>query len=242
LLFIGLGALALAVAGATIVQAETLPLTVVSATSDVFDAGESTPSTGGTVPTAIALPSNSQFLEFPSVTGTVQASGGWPVNGPDGFLQSTNIYAYPQTGISGIRADTAMFLAGVFLTDLAMTPGDEPQRLNFTASTGIGSDFTSLSPALGQIFFIGDGQTSGSVLQQFNVPAGATRLFLGFADAVDFGGANGAFQGNYGGNSGSFDVGYGITARPTPEPGTLALLAAGVVGLIGYGTRRRWSK
>ena len=170
----------------------------------------------------------------------MQASGGWPVNGPDGFLQSTNIYAYPQTGISGIRADTAMFLAGVFLTDLAMTPGDEPQRLNFTASTGIGSTHVTVARTRANLLHRRRpdlGQRAATI----QCPGGRHAMFLGFADAVDFGGQR-AFQGNYGGNSGSFDVGYGITARPTPEPGTLALLAAGVVGLIGYGTRRRWSK
>jgi hypothetical protein len=68
----------------------------------------------------------------------------------------------------------------------------------------VGTEFATLTPALGQVFFIGDGLTgtgSGSV-QTFTVPRGATRLFLGIADASGFGGRPGC----YGDNIGMFQV------------------------------------
>jgi hypothetical protein len=91
---------------------------------------------------------------------------------------------------------------------------------------------SSYSPLLNQVFFIGDGLTgtgSGSV-QQFVIPAGATRLFLGSSDGA---GAN------YD-NSGSFSVtvtdsGGGSTPPATPAPGTGVLLLTGLVALaIAY--------
>ena len=59
--------------------------------------------------------------------------------------------------------------------------------------------------------------------------------------SMDFGTLNlttGAFT-----KIGSSPVQYGGSiASPTPEPGTLALLAAGAVGLVGYGLRRRMKR
>jgi hypothetical protein len=53
-----------------------------------------------------------------------------------------------------------------------------------------------------QIFFIGDGRTHDGEAQRFKVPRGATRLYLGFADAWGWRGAPGYFDDN----SGSLDV------------------------------------
>jgi hypothetical protein len=53
---------------------------------------------------------------------------------------------------------------------------------------------------LGQVFFIGDGLTdvgSGDV-QTFVAPPGATRLFLGIADASGFTGDAGCYSDNVG--------------------------------------------
>jgi hypothetical protein len=83
-------------------------------------------------------------------------------------------------GISGISGPFAGWLVGVFETDTE--PIDPPPaRLNFNT---IGTNFTMLSPAINQLFFIGDGLSghgSGSV-QQFAAPANATRLFLGISE------------------------------------------------------------
>ncbi|HME68245.1 MAG TPA: hypothetical protein VKM54_00015 [Myxococcota bacterium] len=86
--------------------------------------------------------------------------------------------------------------------------------------------FSSLSPLLKQPFFIGDGLTgngSGSV-QQFIVPAGATRLFLASGDA--FGWYN---------NTGSFT----LDVVAVPEPASLSLTALRGAALIALAWWRR---
>lgn len=88
-----------------------------------------------------------------------------------------------------------MFLVGVFLSDAA--PGSSaPTILNFSNA----DDFTSISPELGQTFYIGDaltGMGSGSI-QEFVVPDAASRLYLGFADAIGFSGTAGYYDDNIG--------------------------------------------
>jgi hypothetical protein len=64
-------------------------------------------------------------------------------------------------------------------------------------------DFLSLAPLLQQPFFIGDGQTSQDVIQQFIAPAGATRLFLGVMDNYQ-----------WSNNTGSFNVKIGVVGVP----------------------------
>jgi Ca2+-binding RTX toxin-like protein len=132
-------------------------------------------------------PDSNLVLTFSSVTGSVSccSGGGGTFNGPDGGLLAsgtTNITSF--NGIAGIiHTNRTMFLVGVFLDNTE--PSDPaPARLSFSNP----EDFTDLSPALGQVFFIGDGLTdTGGAVQRFHVPAGATRLFLGFADAINFG-------------------------------------------------------
>jgi hypothetical protein len=86
-------------------------------------------------------------------------------------------------------------------------------------------DFASLSPLLKQPFFIGNGlRNDGLSVQQFIVPAGATRLYLGTMDG--FGWWN---------NSGSLEV----TATKVPEPATIVLVGAGLFGAVRRRVRRR---
>jgi len=106
-----------------------------------------------------------------------------------------------------------MFLVGVFLTDA--TPADPaPARLDFTSN----DNFTSLTPLLGQTFFIGDGLTGTGVgaRQQFTIPAAATRLFLGFADASFLRGNPGAYSDNAGSLTAAFQITGGAPAAPAP--------------------------
>jgi hypothetical protein len=49
-------------------------------------------------------------------------------------------------------------------------------------STSNSRNFTQLSPKLKQVFFIGDGVNDNGQLQDFVVPAGATRFYLGIMD------------------------------------------------------------
>ena len=77
-------------------------------------------------------------------------------------------------------------------------PPDHPLR----PSTSPGIATSLLSPELAQTFFIGDGRTSTGRPQRFHPPTGATRLYLGLADAWSFDGP----PGFYADNSGSFKV------------------------------------
>jgi hypothetical protein len=115
-------------------------------------------------------------------------------------------------------------VVGVFINSTPPS-GTAPAGLNFSAAGATSQ--ASYSPLLNQVFFIGDGLTgtgSGSV-QQFVVPAGATRLYLGSSDGA---GAN------YD-NSGSFTVtvtsSAGGTPAPTPAPGTGVLLLTGLLAM-----------
>ena len=109
-----------------------------------------------------------------------------------------------------------MFMVGVFLTDAE--PADPaPARLDFSPGA-LGDGFTAISPAIGQTFYIGDGLTGNGagLAQQFLVPANATRLFLGFADAPDFGAPSSA-AGYYGDNVGQLTATFAIT-QPQATP------------------------
>jgi hypothetical protein len=68
----------------------------------------------------------------------------------------------------------------------------------------LGEAFATLAPAIGQVFFVGDGLTGTATgtAQQFRAPAGATRLYLGFADGYRFVGA----PGYYGDDSGRMSL------------------------------------
>ncbi|HEX4125911.1 MAG TPA: Tad domain-containing protein [Tepidisphaeraceae bacterium] len=67
-------------------------------------------------------------------------------------------------------------LVGVFLGPSQPSTSDTPANLDFSSTTS--RNFTTLYPALQQVFFIGDGQTDGGATQNFIAPDGATRLYL----------------------------------------------------------------
>ena len=121
-------------------------------------------------------------------------------------------------------------LVGLFL-DANIPNGVAPSGLNFTGG-GLGMDFLELSPGLGQVFFIGDGQTSGNVVQAFMAPEGATRLFLGIPDGFSFDDKPGAYEDN---------DGFFLVAAPEfsgmlygiPNFGWIFSLGGGLVGLVG---------
>lgn len=161
---------------------------------------------------------------------------GGTIYGPEGngVPGSSSISSFG--GISGYLG-TQGALVGVFLTNDIPVAG-APATLDFTAS-GLGVDFLSLSPAIGQVFFIGNGVTTGNVFQSFIAPTTATRLFLGITDGFNFNGVPGAFDDN----DGSYRIRLGINEDPrnpttgVPEPTTLAMLGIGVL-LLGVQRRR----
>ncbi len=161
---------------------------------------------------------------------------GGTMYGPDGngTPGSSSISSFG--GISGYLG-TQGALVGLFL-DNAIPDGAAPARLDFS-NTGLGVDFDTLSPDLGQVFFIGDGVTSLNVFQEFIAPVGATRLFVGITDAFGFNGAPGAFDDN----DGSYRIKIGINEDPdgpvtVPEPTTLSMLVLGLAG-IGFAWKKR---
>jgi hypothetical protein len=143
--------------------------------SNPWGAGHATPPGGGVLPPGVILELGAgAVVTFPSVTGEI--SDGEFQFAPDGRAGATNV---PNgAGIAGYRHSTrSRGMVGVFLS--AAEPVTAPARLSFP-----NGEFAELAPGLQQLFYIGDGrQTTGATLQRFIVPAGATRLFLGFADA-----------------------------------------------------------
>jgi hypothetical protein len=92
--------------------------------------------------------------------------------------------------ISGISsADGGGYLIGVFFADTV--PTGPHGTLDFTGNR----DFASLSPALAQTYFIGDGRTATGRLQRFHPPPGATRLYFGVGDAWVLPGSAGLLRG-----------------------------------------------
>ncbi|WP_141733600.1 hypothetical protein [Oligoflexus tunisiensis] len=76
-------------------------------------------------------------------------------------------------------------LIGVFLdaTPTNQRSATAPQ-LDFRSAEK--RDFKMLAPALGQIFFIGDGKDSTGAMQAFMVPKGATRLYVAIMDEYEW--------------------------------------------------------
>jgi len=141
-------------------------------------------------------------------------------------------YTGVANGMSGITGPWNA-LIGVFLDNTQPDLNTPPADLSFIDAYGnLQISFSSLSPALGQVFFIGDGLTgtgTGSV-QNFYAPAGATRLYLGSSDG--FGWFN---------NGGYQDVTITTGSSATPEPSSVMLLGSGFVGLAGV-LRRKVSR
>jgi hypothetical protein len=160
----------------------------VPGTADVWLAGQA----NGTILQGIyalndVAPANSPVLASTGLNMTAgtsltfSATGSTNYNGcqgptPDGGGVCGNFSTLAYFGISTYNGPINALL-GVFIN--SSTPGGTaPAGLNF--STAGATSQATISPLLNQVFFIGDGLTgtgSGSV-QQFVIPAGATRLYL----------------------------------------------------------------
>jgi len=157
---------------------------------------------------------------------------GPPFYGPGGnSLAGSDLL--PLDGISGYKGPEGP-LTGVFLDGSIPDTGPPPPTLDFTPS-GLGTAFSTLSPLLRQVFYIGDGVT-GPTFKTFIAPAGATRLFLGIPDGFGFDGHPGAYDDN----DGAYRVRVGVNRMPDiPEPGPLALLVGAAAGMAAFARRRR---
>lgn len=86
-------------------------------------------------------------------------------------------------------------VVGIFLSDTQpnLVGGSLPADLDFSDPDT--RDFSTLSPALRQPFYIGDGKRAdGTTLQKFVVPAGATRLYIGVMDGQQWSDNSGSFS------------------------------------------------
>lgn len=175
---------------------------LVDGRSDIFSSGmaKAVPERGGRLPALLTLAPGGGHVTFSDVKGVSGCAGDatTPADGGDCVSPDTIIAA--ADGISGIiDHQHSLFMTGVFL-GAAQPSGDAPPSLDF--STGaLGEGFAELSPKLAQTFFIGDGRTPAGATQRFVIPEGATRLFVGFADAPFFQGGPGAYDDNTGGLS-----------------------------------------
>lgn len=163
-----------------------------------------------------------------AVTGSVLHLGGADatVDNPDGstFTGSPGNYGDGITSPTGV--DRINALVGLFLSDSSPTGQPSPSAIHYS-----GLDFAESAPLIGQVFFIGDGLASDTLAgdfsgeqQLFRVPVGATRLYLGTADA--FGWYN---------NSGAFNV----SISPVPEPMAYLLMSVGLLVVVAGTSRRR---
>ena len=165
----------------------------------------------------------------PAVGGISFFNGfGAPFYGPGGNgLSGSDLTALG--GISGYLGPQGP-LVGVFLDDSIPSSG-APARLDFTAG-GLGIDFATLTPGLGQVFYIGDGKTTSGDFQTFIAPTNATRLALGIPDGFGFVGAPGAYDDN----DGSYSIRLGINEIPdVPVPAAIWLFGSGLLCLLGLG-------
>jgi hypothetical protein len=177
-------------------------LIAVSGQANIFGAGSDfAPApggeSGGVVPPGVQLPEDSSAVTIPTIRGKVSPMSALvDYSGAGGDGQgATDIASYG--GISGIvDRRNGMFLVGVFLTDEPPSTS-APKRLDFTNR----ERFRTLAPDVGQTFFIGDGRG-----HTFRVPSGATRVFLGFADAYSDGHFYQGHPGYYGNNGGHLCV------------------------------------
>ena len=214
---------------------------VVYANEDIYAAGQTTPTLalsqgGGINPTLVPIVGASA-LQFVVTGGPITLNNGGNYNNADGVGAAVATSSNTGYGsISGITAPNAGYLVGLFVAPGGPS-GSAPASLNFVTS---GTGFSTLSPLLDQVFFIGDGLTgNGSgTLQTFIVPTGATQLYLGISDANAYNGA----PGFYFDNTGNFLVTTNSVAVPTspiPEPSSLLLLATGGLGLLATVGRKR---
>jgi hypothetical protein len=186
--------------------ADPVPGVVVSPNADIFAAGLTSvpdfPGGGGSLPSKVDVGTAKTVTVM--AEGSVDCGAGSPV-GPDGSTGGGIVAIQSTGGIAGADIpggpSCGLALAGVF-TGSAAPAAPPPSRLDFSGPGA--TAFTSLSPAAGQTFYVGDGLTGTGTgdRQQFQVPAGATTLWLGFQDGQTYTSP----PGYYGDNTGRIDV------------------------------------
>jgi hypothetical protein len=220
---------------------------VVNAKDVIYAAGgnSSAAAADGKAPVDIGVNGGSTLTFAVSGRITLDLTTGDNYNDADGFGAPPRANPSCSTGagsISGMCAPHAGYLVGVFVPTGGPT-GVAPPGLGFVLPGA--TSFTSLSPELDQVFFIGDGLTGNrtGATQSFIAPPGASLLYLGISDACGFRGRPSC----YGDNVGNFTVNVSGAASKAPavsgvpEPSTWAMMLLGFAGL-GYAGFRRSAK
>ena len=173
---------------------------MLDARSDVFSSAMAAAarSRGGVLPAAITLVPGGGFVTFSGVHGRIGCWHGSHYGADGGDCAGGHTRLTAADAVSGIVAnERTLFVTGVFLGDAPNAKA--PAGLDFS-NKALGTSFDKLDPQLGQSFFIGDGLTgtADGKPQRFVIPAGATKLYLGFADGQRFQGTPGAYSDNTG--------------------------------------------
>jgi len=137
------------------------------------------------------MPNDAQCLEagralYFKVDGRI-AFGNMPGQESNADGQSLKVVQHTLGNVNRIAMVAAPInsLIGIFLD---ATPTDQ----RTTTAPGLdfrGEDkrnFKMIAPAIGQIFFIGDGKDSSGAMQAFVVPPGATRLYVAIMDEYEW--------------------------------------------------------
>lgn len=162
----------------------------VNAKMDIYRAGGYEDGSDGIAPVVYSFPARAgRVLEFMSVGGDWTCTTiGVPPFSPDGTTAPgcNPLAVFGSVGpFSGYaNSDFSSAMVGMFLEN--SLPSSPPPAFRFyltdNSMGGIPTDFRSLSPLIGQVFFIGDGLTGTGTgaIQIFRVPPTATHLYLGF--------------------------------------------------------------
>ena len=139
-------------------------------------------------PSCIAAGATISFNVVGGVTYS-QAERGYTANGDLGLILSHQLGA--SLGKSNITAPLSSLVA-VFLSDADPSNTQAPVALDF--STQASRDYQTLSPALGQIFFIGNGRTGAGASHDVVVPPGSTKLYFAVMDTYQWNNNTGSLK------------------------------------------------
>lgn len=127
-------------------------------------------------------------LTFIQLSGRIRSGP----SAPNTSVEGGSLVTHPaENGVAGARIPSGA-LVGVFLGSTAPNTSPAPASLDFSSLAS--RDQETVSPQLKQVFLIGDGRTTSSRLQEFVVPQGATRLYLGTMDSNSWNDNSGSFS------------------------------------------------
>lgn len=202
----------------------------------VYGHSGSTNDTAADAPWVTFAAGSSNVFTFTAVTGGVNCcSDANELNTPDGMgfspFGNSNTTVFGINGISDAFGNTQLPLVAMFADETDPFGGTSPAALPAWDAASP----AALSPALYQVFYVGDGRAgynnAGGALLNFTAPATATRLYIGFVDAGSFSGSSAWYQDNLGSMNATL-------ALAVPEPAAAALFAAGLAAVAAAARRR----